>query len=284
MVGFKSLLEWLSRPEGLTVKDKVSIFYAKLAFLSLRLFLRLFLGKRRRNDYFVRKNLTFGSFMPCGARVKYYGFLVHLRPGAEDLGFLSPYHEPEIVKLLQEQLKRDDNFVNIGANVGKYVLLASKYIDKGRIIAVEPHPETFKVLVENVSLNELNVECINVAVSDREGFDKLYISANGSGRNSLLSQGRTEKYIQVKITTLDSLVKALVLNKIDWLLIDVEGAEDKVLTAAPIALSITDKIIVEAHSDENYKFVTNMLKENGFEITTIYEAYSMPHILGRRFR
>lgn len=279
MVSF-TLLEWLSEPEGLTTKDKFSIYSAKLIYLFLRLILRLFLGKQKRDNYFIHSNIIPGKFMPYDARVKYNGFLVHVRKDDDDLNLLIPSHEPEIVKLLRDSIKEDDNFIDVGASIGKYVLLASKYIKRGRIIAIEPNPEAFQVLTENMRLNALGVECLDVAVSDHGGFEKLYIGGRGSATSSIVA--RNGEYVQVKSRTMDSLLTEFKFSKIDWLLIDVEGVEDKVLNGGIKTLSITNNIIVEVHSEENFRFVTTLLKRHGFEVTTIAEGYSVPHILGTR--
>ncbi len=60
-------------------------------------------------------------------------------------------------------------FVDVGANIGTYTLVASE-VPGARVISIEPHPATFAQLVENVKRNvRENVVCINVALSDRLG-------------------------------------------------------------------------------------------------------------------
>src|SRR5438552_3530867 len=64
-------------------------------------------------------------------------------------------------------------FVDVGANIGTYTLVASE-ARAARVISIEPHPGTFTRLLENVRRNERStVTCLNVALSDHDGSVRL---------------------------------------------------------------------------------------------------------------
>lgn len=280
-----SLKQWLLQPEGVSLIDKLKVILVKLLYLSLRVILRTIIGKNKRDRLFINKQISYKNFMFFSVTVFMDGLKVCLRAGQEDLGLMSHLHEPEITKLLKNGIREDSVFVDVGANIGKYVLLASKIIkteNGGKIIAIEPDPDNYRILVKNCKLNGLiDVICVNEAVYDQEGEANLYIPSSGRGRSSLVSQ--SDKSIKVKTKTLDKiLLDELKIHKVDWILIDVEGSEDKVLKGATKILDRTGNIIVETHSDDNTEFITSLLKAKGFDATMVKESYSMPHILGKK--
>lgn len=76
---------------------------------------------------------------------------------------------------MAERLKPGDVFVDVGANIGYFSLLASKLVGPGgRVVAIEASPEVFDLLRRNLELNKAhNVRAVNVAISDREGSLQL---------------------------------------------------------------------------------------------------------------
>jgi FkbM family methyltransferase len=80
-------------------------------------------------------------------------------------------------------LKPGDTFLDVGSHYGIYSVLASKLVGpSGRVIAVEPHPESLAVLKENLALNQCeNVHVMNVAFSDTTGPLALVYNENCAG-------------------------------------------------------------------------------------------------------
>ena len=75
----------------------------------------------------------------------------------ESLIILSDEFEPWIWNHFK--IPKNGIFIDVGAHIGKYAIAMAKVIgDKGLVIAVEPHPENFSVLTENISLNHFE-EC-----------------------------------------------------------------------------------------------------------------------------
>ena len=131
------------------------------------------------------------------------------------------------------------------------------------MIAIEPHPENYRALLKNISLTGFkNIKPLNIAAFDRDGevllsgsVDRLYSVIEHGSMNSLWVNGRT----------IDSIIfRDLGVAKVDYMKIDVEGAEVEVLKGArkTIAKSPDIKILIEVR-DYNETEVNAILKGLG---------------------
>ena len=78
------------------------------------------------------------------------------------------YFEEELTKAIINLLKEGDVFIDIGAHIGYFTLLASHITgDKGKVIAFEPTQSTFEILIRNTTKNH-NITCFNNAVFSSE--------------------------------------------------------------------------------------------------------------------
>jgi FkbM family methyltransferase len=124
-------------------------------------------------------------------------------------------------------LKKDDLFVDVGANVGCFTLLASG-IKKAYTIAIEPIPKTFQQLRNNLRINGLDekIDALNIGLSDKNGT--LHFTHNVSQNNHVANKNDTDT-IEIGVKTLDEILK----DKNPILLkIDVEGFEKAVIDGA----------------------------------------------------
>lgn len=145
------------------------------------------------------------------------------------------------------QLKNQPTIIDIGAHHGAYAVILGKIIQKkgGRVIAVEPNPQSFDVLKENVLLNKLEntVVCEQIAIADKTGLMNIDLA----GSESKLMQEQTDRCCTVEVTTMDQLLKKHVIKYVDLLMIDVEGAELLVLRGFPWQTVKVGKIFCELH-------------------------------------
>ncbi len=208
------------------------------------------------------------------------GIIFVARPKFEDLArFL---FSEVIAKWEPFSLMSGDNnvIIDLGANVGYYTLKLSQKNKNCKIIAVEPDPNTFKILSKNCKLNNLeNVTLHNIAISEENGNVKLFKSETHSGTSSILSKSDSKnESILIKSLTLDNFLGNS-YKKIDWLKIDVEGSELFVLKGASNTLKITSKIIIELHEEilnqnnQSSKEIIDILTNNNFKITTFNEYW-----------
>ena len=140
--------------------------------------------------------------------------------------------EPHIRQIIQKRLKPGDTFVDIGANVGFYALVASKSVDKtGKVFAFEPAPATMTALRTNIGLNRsTNIQAIELALSDRTGDTTLFLdAAHNSGATSMRQSQNASQGVTVMLDSYDNYALAHSLPPPALVKIDVEGAECLVL-------------------------------------------------------
>jgi FkbM family methyltransferase len=157
-------------------------------------------------------------------------------------------------------LRAQDLFVDIGANVGAYTILASAEI-KSKTIAIEPVPSTFKNLMNNIFINQMQdrVSSMNIGLGSKKG--NLKFTKSLDQENHVATENEKET-IEVEINTLDSI---LIEDIPSLLKIDVEGFETEVLSGAKKTLE-NDKlkaIIIELNGlGDRYGYDDNLIHEN----------------------
>lgn len=145
--------------------------------------------------------------------------------------FMPQFFDPFEFALIKAELPKDGVFIDIGANVGVYSLMASKSLgDHGKILAIEPNPITFDRLAANVALNAISadVSLEAVGVGPQEGTLMLTLHHNNLGQASANPDFEGEE-ISVPSHRLSTLLKRHNIQKIDILKIDIEGFEDEAL-------------------------------------------------------
>ena len=167
--------------------------------------------------------------------------------------------------------------VEIGAHHGSYAIIMGKIVQKkaGKIIAVEPNPESYEVMVKNIGLNGLSntVICEQVAILDKPGH---LISMELKGIESRLSEKQNGDCCPVEIVTLEELLQKYEVTKVDLLIIDVEGAELCVLRSFPWGSASIGKIFCELHpyawKDFGYcgEDFSNFLRNHGYRCVDMY--------------
>lgn len=181
--------------------------------------------------------------------------------------------EFEEMMFLVHFLKKDEIFIDVGANIGSYTILASAEI--GAIsYSFEPIERTFIQLQDNVVVNGISdkANIYNIGLSSKAG--ELYFSdENDTALNHVLNENDLSKNKKrVEVYTLDS--RLIGLNP-SLIKIDVEGFELEVLKGASETLNKTSlkAIIIELNgSSLNYGFndqdIHNLLLSIGFESFT----------------
>lgn len=135
------------------------------------------------------------------------------------------------IEIFHELLSEADAFIDIGANIGIFTLLAAKAGKE--CTAIEAHPRNYQNLLRNLDANEVEgVACFNVALSDRVGCASLF----GSGEMATLHEawgGVSGNYSTLVATsTLDRLLGARYAGRRVLIKMDVEGFEHAVLSGA----------------------------------------------------
>jgi FkbM family methyltransferase len=195
--------------------------------------------------------------------VKPYGFYVYARSKTDDLYHAVPKREKDVHDIIINLLRDGDVFVDVGANIGYYTILASKIVgDRGKVISIEPISNTFKILKFNVfKLNELkNVKLIENAAWCEKDTIKFSLPTGYYGIASAVQNYKDEE-VEVDTVTLDDLLQPF--DTVRLMKIDVEGSEYEVLLGASKTLDRTDYVVMEIsrRTEECLKF----LKKQGFK-------------------
>jgi FkbM family methyltransferase len=158
-------------------------------------------------------------------------------------------------------------FLDVGANIGSYSVLAAK-VCGASVIALEPVPETFNKLTRNLLINGIQdrVEAHRAAVGDVPG--SLNFSADRDTMNQVVGDGYHGASIQVQVVTLDNLLEGRTAQV--WK-VDVEGFERQVLAGASKALSDTGLALVLLEGEDAE--IKNTMRSHGFEELR-YDAFS----------
>jgi FkbM family methyltransferase len=154
-------------------------------------------------------------------------------------------YEPELA-YLERALSPGKTFVDVGANLGIYTLVASRIVGpSGRVIAFEPSAQSLSQLKANITLNGLtNVQVYPAAVSDKIGRAFLYHGPDPA-QNSLGRDPRLEpKGEEVVTQSLDRALSQASMERVHVIKIDVEGAEELVLRGADTVVTAHRPIII----------------------------------------
>ncbi|MCK9598407.1 MAG: FkbM family methyltransferase [Candidatus Omnitrophota bacterium] len=127
-------------------------------------------------------------------------------------------------------LKPRSVFVDVGAHIGYYSALAVDVMDwTGKAYAFEPCPANFDLLKQNIGIYGDSVVIHDWAIGDKQGNRDLYLSEVNSGDHRL-SPVADRAAVSVFMTTLDAALADV--ERIDFLKIDVQGSECRVLSGA----------------------------------------------------
>jgi len=142
--------------------------------------------------------------------------------------------------------------LDCGANIGMSVLYFKKLYPRARIIAFEPHPETFKLLQLNVQQNNLcDVQLVNAAVADSDGEMEFYANEDAV-HWSLSDTGIPNRYAGPRgwktITVPKVRLSSYITEPVDYLKLDIEGMEEIVLREIVERIDSITEIRMEFHS------------------------------------
>ena len=285
--------KWLLKEiKGAKLFDKLVINSLKFFYLFSRIVLRVVVGKRRRDRIWVDKKINFSGFLYKSVELlgldntlllKFYNPTHHFKfyskvtNKVENFSIHDMYmsmsdHEEDILEKFSPM--GGNTFVDIGAAFGFYTIVGSGKVGRtGKVISIEPHPDIFDMLNRNIKFNHLtNVVTLNYAVSSKETKVNLYSSY------SILPERErkdNKKFVEVDANTLDNLLQQNGINTedVNWVKIDVEGAELEVLRGANNVLSKSKNItmLVEIHNVDGkgknfYTTIMDLLGQHNFKI------------------
>ena len=205
--------------------------------------------------------------------------------------------EPNISSWIAASLRPGDCFVDIGANIGHYSLLASRIVGaSGRVVAIEAAQWIHALLDRHVALNRRkNIRTVQVAASATRGTVKLYPGSPGNiGKTTTvqgtLPPGKDREPVDVRALPLADILSADEVLQTRIIKIDVEGAELQVLRGlAPllsrmradleVAMEISPTLMPDAEAARAEIF--SVMQAHGFSAYVFDNDYGVETYLRR---
>ncbi len=154
--------------------------------------------------------------------------------------------EPTETHWVVRMLREGDTFIDVGANVGYYTLIASRLVGPtGHVVAFEPDPVAFRIMKRNVQLNGLeNVTLERKALSNESGVIQLFLADANKGDHRIFQTDEEQRpSIDVDAVTLDDYLGADVAS-VDFVKIDTQGAEGLILEGMQRILASNPELVI----------------------------------------
>ena len=179
--------------------------------------------------------------------------------------------EPETINWING-FEKGSIFFDVGANIGIYTLYSAVKIEN-TVYSFEPHSVNYKNLLDSISLNELK-KCYAYcfAVSNRTALSSIQVKDLHEGVADNVVGVRGEYYHGCVEMSLDFLVKKGILPQPDYIKIDVDGYEDKVVSGALETIQKCKSILVEI--DNKHRHLLKEITDQGLKITSKFKRNS----------
>jgi len=172
--------------------------------------------------------------------------------------------------------------IDCGSSIGLSGMYCKILYPDSRIVAFEPGEETYFCLKENIKNNILNsVDIHKAALSNKEGNIEFYYDQDNAG--SLTSSTKRERMPKQRGTVKALLLSKFIKEEVDFLKIDIEGAEQEVIEELNNAnkLSYVNQMVIEYHhhigrEEDMLSKILSLLEDAGF-------GYQVNSQLGRPF-
>ncbi|QEG38854.1 FkbM family methyltransferase [Roseimaritima ulvae] len=178
--------------------------------------------------------------------------------------------------------------IDCGANIGVSVLEWKTRWPGAQILCFEPDPAAFQILQKNIDANDIpGVKCVQAAVSDQDQPAPFYgdLSPRGDARGNSLNPDWGDRAGSSHTTvTCRRLSTYLAAHDVDFLKLDIEGAEQRVLREAAEHLHRVRAMYVEVHETDasldvnSTATIEQLLSDAGFtlEAESRYDPHALP--------
>ncbi len=179
--------------------------------------------------------------------------------------------------------------IEAGAHHGEDTLAMAKKWKKGRIYGFEANPASFEIAKKNTE-SIRNIEIFPCGLAATTGYHKFNVNSREDGSSSLLDDNHLPEItwyqdvpISVFCVNLDEWAASHQIQKVDYIWLDIEGAEYQVLSSAPCILSTLSAISTEINFREfrkgmsQFSDLRTLLESYGF---TLYKMWGIPNWQG----
>jgi FkbM family methyltransferase len=185
-------------------------------------------------------------------------------------------YEPHCWGKIMGCVKPGDTIADVGSFLGFYAFAFAKRAGKtGKVVAFEPDCENASMLKEMTKFYKINSKFViaQSAVGDKKGMLQFNLRHSSESGAACLDSQKTNQAVEVECTTLDEFFAD---EKLDFIKIDVEGYEGKVIEGAANILKrktgFPRAIFIEIHSflwkdySHEDKTIVSILKDCGYQI------------------
>ena len=136
--------------------------------------------------------------------------------------------------------------VDVGANVGLYTVIAASCVGKnGKVIAIEPHPESYRYLQKTIEANGLSgVKSFNVALGDRRETISLFLTDENKADSRIYDATGQRPKITTQMIDLDHLLAENEIDAVQLIKMDIQGAEGLALRGMLGTLAKSPEIVI----------------------------------------
>jgi FkbM family methyltransferase len=238
------------------------------------------------------RTLLAGASSPISFEIDGERFVLNFRPDDEgDLGIVKcllrgGLYEPEVVSCLKLVLRPGETVIDGGAHIGYISLAASRYVgETGRVFSFEPFPESFKLLEDNIAMNQKttkNILATPQALWKKPGRLRLTAPANCSVsvRWDRSPSSESEDRVEVEAIDIDGFCLARKLSPA-LIKLDVEGAEPEALNGAWGVIREFKPLFIIELNEKHYR--DRHLSLSTFLDTLLKNGYQKCYILYARF-
>jgi FkbM family methyltransferase len=239
----------------------MSIFFSKIIIhAKLPSLLRVKKGKKQigellsyfslhRINFYSSRKLTFENF------TIFHNNEEATRQTLEEIFIDTPY-----------QFKSDKEcpvVIDGGSNIGIATLFFKRCYPKSKILCFEPDPNAFKLLELNVKVNQLkDVTLINAALFNQEGkvnfYGQVYQTNPDTRGNSIIKVWGAQRTIYDELPVASVKLSSYVQSTVDFLKLDIEGAEELVLTELGDKLEYVKALTIEYHKARNMEKINDL--------------------------
>lgn len=196
------------------------------------------------------------------------------------------YYEAQIVGIVKRYVPDGGIAIDAGANVGCHTIVMAKSAgEKGNIYSFEPHPDLADRLDANIELNCLtNVTVRRRALSNSVGLAKLYARAaisSEQGVSSLYAEevGEIARTFSVALERLDDFANELQLSRLDFMKIDTEGNECRILLGGSDTIKNFRPVVLFEYSRNGWRasgyeleFALEYFRDIGYQVMEVRNA------------
>ena len=158
-------------------------------------------------------------------------------------------------------INHDDIVVDVGAHIGLFALFASQFCNNGKIFCFEPIQENYKMLIENININQIkNIYPNNLAVTKDTSTAKIFLNDDESGHSMFIEN---KSFVQVDSKSLFDVFADNRIEECNFLKLDCEGAEYEIIESLPSDYyTKNDKTVIEYHmADTKPELLEGLIKK-----------------------